>query len=229
MDAVSAFAAGLGSVLGDGVLNGLGYRVTMNMSIDTNFNNSLIYDLRYDLTAASIDAALVFALTESYDSSKGSVAYSGEGYYADGNKCVAGKAITITVTPKDGYQVDKLFVNGNELTDYTVGANNVITYTGAFDGAISVNVTFKEALFAASASLSRLTFLATVSVEACNSDGTKTINVVFEKATSGNSIIVQLPKGTWTITFKNSSGNVVATGTVTITGADGEFTITITQ
>lgn len=219
---VSAFNNALGSVLGEGVLNGFGYCVVMNMSVETNFNNSMIYDLGYDLTASGIDAMLTNAITENCDTTKGTVAYSGEGYVASGKKYVAGKPITITVAPKDGYSMASLTVNGKAITDYTVGANGTVSYTGTFDGAITVEVLFKEAVFTATANLTRVQYLSSVSIVATSSDGAKTIEAVFEKSTSGNSIVIELPVGTWTLTFKNSSGNAVATGTVTITGVGNE-------
>lgn len=152
--------------------------------------------------------------------SGGTVTYSGEGYYEiDGVKRYGfGKNITITATPDADMCVKSFKVNGKEVS-YTLNGD-VATATVSTSGVLSVEIEFTEKTYAAT-----ITGMIAGAFKNLNkvtaTDGSKTIEVTFEKSETGRIVTVYLPKGTWTVSLLNGS-SVLATANVTINGTETE-------
>lgn len=217
---VNAMNALLKQTLATGMKNGLGYTIHMNTSAPAGkINHSMIYDAVLRTDAASIDAGLSMNITEAIGSG-GTVTYSGEGYYEiDGVKRYGfGKNITITATPDADMCVKSFKVNGKEVS-YTL-SGDVATATVSTSGVLSVEIEFTEKTYAAT-----ITGMGAGAFSNLNkvtaTDGSKTIEVTFEKSATGRIVTVYLPKGTWTVSLLNGS-SVLATANVTINGTETE-------
>lgn len=111
-------------------------------------------------------------------------------------------------------------VNGKEVS-YTL-SGDVATATVSTSGALSVEIEFTEKTYAAT-----ITGMIAGAFKNLNkvtaTDGSKTIEVTFEKSATGTGriVTVYLPKGTWTVSLLNGS-SVLATANVTINGTETE-------
>lgn len=212
--------AGLAKILASGQKNGLGYSIHMNSAISTMVNKSMLYDAVVKTDDASIDAGLSMRINESV-SAGGTVTYSGPGYVeADGFKKYSfGKEITITAAPNADMKVVTFKVNGNAV-DYTVVDGKAVATVSA-SGLLNVEVEFADVTYKANITgFAAGAFRNITRVTATN--GSRTVELTFVKSDSGRIVTIDVPKGTWTVSFLNASGTALATANVTITGTETE-------
>lgn len=217
---VNAMNALLKKLLATGQKHGLGYSIHMNAAVGTNVNKSMIYDAVVKTDTASIDAGLSMNIEENIGAG-GTVTYSGPGYVeADGFKKYSfGKDITITAVPDADMKVVAFKVNGTAV-DYTVVDGKAVATVSA-SGVLSVEVEFADITYKAKVTgFAAGAFRNIARVTA--TDGSRTVELAFVKIDTGRIVTIDVPKGTWTVSFLNASGAPLATANVTITGTETE-------
>ena len=210
----------LASILRSGVSNGAGYALHMNLAITTNKNNSMIFGAKFATDPEEIKILESTKIVESVGEG-GTVKYSGEGYVKDGsaNKYLAGKDITLNITPDAGKQVKSITVNGQSV-QFTAGSDKKVTVTVNRNSSLNIAIEFTDVTYTAEIVGIHASYINNVNKIVAVAAG-REVELVFSKSSS--KITVEIPVGTWTLRLLNRNGQLLGTvENATITGTETE-------
>jgi len=210
----------LASILRSGVSNGAGYALHMNLAITTNKNNSMIFGAKFATDPEEIKILESTKIVESVGEG-GTVKYSGEGYVKDGsaNKYLAGKDITLNITPDAGMQVKSITVNGQSV-QFTAGSDKKVTVTVNRNSSLNIAIEFTDVTYTAEIVGIHASYINNVNMIVAVAAG-REVELVFSKSSS--KITVEIPVGTWTLRLLNRNDQLLGTvENVTITGTETE-------